>query len=170
MNRYHDVTCGELNESHVGRTARLAGWVHRKRDLGGIVFIDLRDHYGMTQVVIDPSAGLDDVVAKLRSEFSISVEGAVVRRQEGMENPALATGDIELRATKLEILGEAEPLPMPVYGDEEISETVRLKFRFLDLRRDRIHRNIVLRSRVISSIRRRMTTAATATGCAARGG
>jgi len=157
MSRYLDVNCSQLGLDDVGRTVRIAGWVHKKRDMGGIVFIDLRDHYGLTQVVFAPGSPAAQVAEKARSEWVLSVRGEVVARDESNRNPRLSTGDIELKALEVEVLGEADVLPMPVAADEESSEPVRLRYRFLDLRRAKPHRNIIMRSEIISSLRRRMT-------------
>ncbi|MBC22878.1 MAG: aspartate--tRNA ligase [Phycisphaerae bacterium] len=157
MNRYLDVDCSKLTIADVGRTVRIAGWVHKKRDMGGIIFIDLRDHYGMTQAVFAPGTEAAEIVESARSEWVLSVRGEVVARDEANRNPNLSTGDIELKALEVEVLGKSDVLPMQVATDEDISETVRLKYRFLDLRRTNPHRNIILRSQIISSLRRRMT-------------
>jgi aspartyl-tRNA synthetase len=156
MHAYRTHTCGELRRSHVGQTVRLSGWVNRRRDHGGLLFIDLRDHYGLTQCVIEPDAAAFATVDQARSEWVITVTGKVVNRIEGTVNPDLPTGDVEVRIETCSVRNKAAELPLPVFGDLEYPEDTRLKYRFLDLRRERLHRNITLRSKVISSIRRRM--------------
>ncbi|HVX99906.1 MAG TPA: aspartate--tRNA ligase [Pseudorhodoplanes sp.] len=156
MHRYRNHTCGDLRESHIGETARLSGWVHRIRDHGGVLFIDLRDHYGLTQVVADPDSPAFKEAEKLRAEWVVRVDGKVRRRPAGTENPELPTGLVEVFISEIEVLGPAGELPMPVFGDQEYPEEIRLKYRFLDLRRERLHRNIIKRGQIIDSIRRRM--------------
>jgi len=156
MHRYRSHTCGALRESHIGETVRVAGWCHRIRDHGGVLFIDLRDHYGITQVVADPDSPAFKTAERLRSEWVVRIDGKVRKRPAGTDNPDLPTGAIELFATEIEVLGQAGELPMPVFGDQEYPEDIRLKYRFLDLRRDRIHGNIIKRGQIIDSIRRRM--------------
>jgi aspartyl-tRNA synthetase len=156
MHRYRSHTCGVLRESDIGKEVRLSGWCHRIRDHGGVLFIDLRDHYGLTQVVADPDSAAFKEAEKLRSEWVIRVDGKVRKRPAGTENLELPTGAIEVYVSEIEVLGPAGELPMPVFGDQEYPEEIRLKYRFLDLRRDRLHRNIMLRGAVIDSIRRRM--------------
>ena len=155
-NPYRSHTCNDLRAEHAGQTVRLAGWLHNKRDLGGVLFIDLRDHYGITQIVIPPTAAFQDAVAHLPKETVVSVEGNVRLRPGDTKNPNLATGDIELDVTSYEKLGGCEPLPMNVFPEDHTPEETRLKYRFLDLRRSKLHQTIMLRSKVISSIRRRM--------------
>src|SRR4029434_1137162 len=149
-------TCGELRREHVGQTVRLSGWVHRKRDHGNLLFIDLRDHYGITQCVLDSSSPLFKTAEPLRLESVITVGGKVVPRARAAVNPKLPTGEIELAVGQLTVQSVADPLPLQVNSDAEFPEETRLRYRFLDLRREKLHRNIVLRSRVIASIRRRM--------------
>ena len=156
MHAYRSHTCGDLRSSDAGSNVRLSGWVHRKRDHGGLLFIDLRDHYGLTQLVLHPETPGFAVVERLRAESVIRVDGEVVLREAGTINANLPTGEVEVRVKDVEVLSEAAELPMPVFGDQEYPEDIRLKHRYLDLRRERLHRNIVLRSKVISSIRRRM--------------
>jgi aspartyl-tRNA synthetase len=156
MHAYRTHTCGQLRLSDAGKTVRLAGWVHRKRDHGQLLFVDLRDHYGITQCVIDSSSPLFKSADAQRLESVISVSGTVVKRSAETINPKLPTGEVELQIAALEVLSEAEPLPLPVNTDADYPEEMRLKYRFLDLRREAIHANIVLRSKVIASIRRRM--------------
>jgi aspartyl-tRNA synthetase len=155
-NPYRSHTCNELHATQAGQTVRLAGWIHNKRDLGGVLFIDLRDHYGITQIVIPPTAAFQDAVAHLPKETVISVQGTVRPRPEGTVNPNLATGEIELDVASYEKLGSCEPLPMNVFPEDHTPEETRLKYRFLDLRRSRLHQTVMLRAKVISSIRRRM--------------
>jgi aspartyl-tRNA synthetase len=156
MHRYRSHTCGALRDSHIGETVRLSGWVHRMRDHGGVLFIDLRDHYGITQVVADPDSPAFKDVETLHAEWVIKVDGKVRRRPGGTENADLPTGAVEVYIASLEVLGPAAELPMPVFGDQEYPEEIRLKYRFLDLRRERLHNNIIKRGQIIDSIRRRM--------------
>src|SRR5688572_24753467 len=156
MHRYRSHTCGALRDSHIGETVRLSGWVHRIRDHGGVLFIDLRDHYGLTQVVADPDSPAFPQVEKLRAEWVARVDGKVRRRPAGTENPDLPTGQVEVYISEIEVLGPAGELPMPVFGDQEYPEEIRLNYRFLDLRRERLHNNIIKRGQIIESIRRRM--------------
>ncbi len=156
MHRYRTHTCGALREGDIGIEARLSGWCHRIRDHGGVLFIDLRDHYGLTQVVADPDSPAFKVAETLHAEWVIRVDGKVRRRPNGTENPELPTGVVELYIREIEVLGPAGELPMPVFGDQEYPEETRLKYRFLDLRREHLHQNIMKRGQVIDSIRRRM--------------
>ena len=156
MHAYRTHTCGQLRKEQVGQTVRLSGWVNRRRDHGGLVFIDLRDHYGVTQCVIEPDAKAFATVDKLRSEWVVSVTGKVVARTAETVNKDLSTGEVEIRIEEASILGQAQELPLPVFGDMEYPEDTRLKYRFLDLRRDGLHKNIVLRSKIIQSMRNRM--------------
>jgi aspartyl-tRNA synthetase len=155
-NRYRTHTNADLRPQHVGRDVRLSGWVHRKRDHGQLLFIDLRDHYGITQIVFTPDSDAFKAAEAVRVESVITVSGKVIARTPGNINPALPTGGIEVVTQSMDVLSAAETLPFPVAGTQEIPEEQRLRYRFLDLRRDKIHENIVLRSKVISSIRRRM--------------
>ncbi len=156
MHRYRSHTCGALRDSDIGIEARLSGWCHRIRDHGGVLFIDLRDHYGLTQVVADPDSPAFKVAETLRSEWVVRVDGKVRRRPGGTENPELPTGAVEVYIREIEILGPAAELPMPVFGEQEYPEETRLKYRFLDLRREHLHQNIMKRGQIIDSIRRRM--------------
>lgn len=156
MHRYRSHTCGQLRADHAGETVRLSGWVHRVRDHGGVLFIDLRDHYGLTQVVADPDSPAFKLAETVRSEWVVRIDGKVRIRPAGTENPDLPTGAIELFALEMEVLGAAAELPMPVFGDIEYPEETRLKYRFLDLRREKLHSNIMTRGRIIDSMRRRM--------------
>ena len=156
MHAYRTHTCGALRLADVGQQVRLSGWVHRKRDHGNLVFIDLRDHYGLTQCVLDVSSPLFKSVEQTRVESVVTVTGKVVKRPAETANPRLPTGEIELQITDYTIQSVSDVVPLQVNSDEDAGEEIRLRYRFLDLRRDRVHANIVLRSRVISSIRRRM--------------
>jgi aspartyl-tRNA synthetase len=156
MHRYRTHTCGALREGDIGKEVRLSGWCHRIRDHGGVLFIDLRDHYGLTQVVADPDSPAFKVAETLRSEWVVRVDGKVRRRPGGTENLDLPTGVVEVYIREIEVLGPAAELPMPVFGDQEYPEETRLKYRFLDLRREHLHNNIMIRGQVIDSIRRRM--------------
>jgi aspartyl-tRNA synthetase len=156
MHRYRTHTCGVLREGDIGKEVRLSGWCHRVRDHGGLLFIDLRDHYGLTQVVADPDSPSFKEAEKLRSEWVVRIDGKVRKRPAGTENPDLPTGAVEVYISEIEVLGPAGELPMPVFGDQEYPEDIRLTYRFLDLRRERLHRNIMMRGAVIDSIRRRM--------------
>ena len=156
MHRYRTHTCGALREADIGAEVRLSGWCHRIRDHGGVLFIDLRDHYGITQVVADPDSPAFKIAETLRSEWVIRVDGKVRRRPDDTENPDLPTGAVEVYIREIEVLGPAAELPLPVFGDQEYPEDIRLKYRFLDLRREHLHRNIMKRGEVIDSIRRRM--------------
>ncbi len=153
---YRSHTCGQLRIDHAGQDVRLSGWVHRVRDHGGLLFIDLRDHYGLTQIVIDPASPAFKAAEKVRSEWVIRVDGKVQPRPAGTENPDLPTGLVEIAAGNIEVHSQAAELPLPVFGDTEYPEDIRLKYRFLDLRRDRIHGNIMKRGAIIDSLRRRM--------------
>ncbi len=157
LHAYRSVTCGSLRKSDAGKPVRLSGWVHRVRDHGGLLFIDLRDHYGLTQCVVDPDAAAFGAAEKVRAEWVIRVDGKVVNREGDTVNPHLPTGEVEVRIGALEVLSKAEELPLPVFGEPDYPEDIRLKYRFLDLRRETIHRNIMKRSAIVSSIRRRMT-------------
>src|SRR5262249_13884261 len=156
MHRYRPHTCGALREADIGAPVRLSGWCHRIRDHGGLLFVDLRDHYGMTQCVADPDSPAFKVVETLRSEWVVRIEGKVRKRPAGTDNPEMPTGAVEVFVSDVEVLGPASDLPMPVFGEQEYPEEIRLKYRFLDLRRERLHRNIMLRGAVIDSLRRRM--------------
>src|SRR3954451_2199740 len=156
MHRYRTHTCGELRESHIGETVRVSGWVHRIRYHGGLLFIDLRDHYGVTQVVADPDSPAFKDAEKLRAEWVVRIDGLIRKRPGGTENPDLPTGMIEVYIKEIEVLGAAAELPVPVFGEQEYPEELRLKYRFLDLRRERLHRNIMKREAIIASLRKRM--------------
>jgi aspartyl-tRNA synthetase len=156
MHAYRTHTCGQLRKSDVGQTVRLSGWVNRRRDHGGLIFIDLRDHYGLTQCVIEPDAPAFAVVDTLRSEWVVTFTGKVVERLAGTANADLPTGEIEIRIDTITVQGRAQELPLPVFGDLDYPEETRLTYRFLDLRRERLHRNIMLRANIVTSLRRRM--------------
>jgi aspartyl-tRNA synthetase len=156
MHRYRTHTCGALTLAEEGADVRLSGWCHRIRDHGGLLFIDLRDHYGLTQCVVDPDSPAFGEAEKLRSEFVIRVDGRVRKRPPGTENPDMPTGLVEVYVREIEVLGPAGDLPLPVFGDQPYPEDTRLRYRFLDLRREKLHQNIILRGQVIDSLRRRM--------------
>jgi aspartyl-tRNA synthetase len=156
MHPYRTHTCGELRPAHAGIPARLSGWVHRKRDHGNLLFIDLRDHHGLTQCVVDVSSPIFKAVEAVKLESVVTVTGTVVKRTPDTVNPNLPTGEVELSMKDFHLESAADPLPIQIAGDAEYPEDLRLRYRFLDLRRDKVHRNIVLRSQVIASIRRRM--------------
>lgn len=156
MHAYRSHTCAALNKSHVGETVRLSGWVHRVRDHGGVLFIDLRDHYGITQVLCDGDSAAFKALEQVRSEWVIRVDGRVKARDAALVNSKIPTGEIEVYVTDLEVLGAAEELPLPVFGDTEYPEETRLTYRFLDLRRDTMHQNMMLRSNVVRWLRNAM--------------
>ncbi len=156
MHAYRSHTCAELNTSNVGETARLSGWVHRVRDHGGLLFIDLRDHYGMTQIVADPDSPAFKTAETVRGEWVIRVDGKVKARSEETINKNLPTGGIEMFATEIEVLSKAGELPLPVFGEPDYPEDIRLKYRFLDLRRETLHANIMKRTRIIAKMREEM--------------
>ena len=156
MHRYRSHTCGALRDSDIDQTVRLSGWCHRIRDHGGVLFIDLRDHYGLTQCVADPDSPAFKDAEKLRSEWVVRIDGKVRRRPAGTDNPELPTGAVEVYVSEIEVLGPAGELPMPVFGDQEYPEDIRLKYRFLDLRREKLHQNIMTRGAIVDSMRKRM--------------
>ena len=156
MHRYRSHTCGALRDADIGAEARLSGWCHRIRDHGGVLFIDLRDHYGLTQCVVDPDSPAFRQANEVRSEWVVRVDGKVRKRPEGTANTDLPTGGLEVYVTDIEVLGPAAELPLPVFGDQEYPEEIRLKYRFLDLRRDKLHQNLMRRGQVIDSLRRQM--------------
>ncbi len=157
LHAYRSVTCGALRRADAGKAVRLSGWVHRVRDHGGLLFIDLRDHYGLTQCVVDPSAPAFKAAEQARAEWVICVDGDVVIREGDTVNPNLPTGEVEVRIRAVEVLSKADELPLPVFGEPDYPEDIRLKYRFLDLRRETIHKNIMKRAAIVSSIRKRMT-------------
>ena len=156
MHAYRTHNCGQLRESDVGQTVRLSGWVHRKRDHGNLLFVDMRDHYGITQCVVDVDGAAFKEAESVRAESVIRIDGEVVRRSDDTINPEIPTGRIEVAISDFEVLSKAAELPLPVFGEPEYPEDLRLKYRFLDLRRERMHKNIMLRNRITSSIRQRM--------------
>jgi aspartyl-tRNA synthetase len=156
MHAYRSHTCAGLNEGHVGQTVRLSGWVHRVRDHGGVLFIDLRDHYGITQVIADSDSAAFADLNRVRAEWVICVDGHVKARDAALVNPKLPTGAVEVYATGITVLGAADDLPLPVFGDVDYPEETRLTYRFLDLRREKLHANMMLRSNVVRSMRNRM--------------
>ena len=156
LHAYRTHNCAQLRESDVGETVRLSGWVHRKRDHGGVLFIDLRDHYGITQIVADEDSEALGLLDSLKSESVITIDGVVKARSQETRNANLPTGDIEVFAKSATVQSMAEELPLPVAGEQEYPEDIRLKYRFVDLRRERVHKNIMLRNKVITSLRRRM--------------
>ncbi|WEX78534.1 aspartate--tRNA ligase [Sinorhizobium numidicum] len=156
MHRYRSHTCAALRKLDVGSTVRLSGWVHRVRDHGGVLFIDLRDHYGMTQVVADPDSPAFKIAETVRGEWVIRIDGTVKARTDETVNKNMPTGEIELYAREIEVLSAAKELPLPVFGEPDYPEDVRLKYRFLDLRRETLHKNIVRRTEIIAAMRRRM--------------
>jgi aspartyl-tRNA synthetase len=156
ISRYRSHTCGGLRATDIGSQSRLSGWAHRIRDHGGVLFIDLRDHYGLTQIVVSPDSPAFGDAEKIRSEWCIGVTGSIRARPEGTQNAAMATGEIEMFVTSIDVLGQSAELPLPVFGDQDYPEETRLKFRFLDLRRERLHNNIMLRGAVIDSLRKNM--------------
>ncbi|MBZ9871774.1 aspartate--tRNA ligase [Mesorhizobium sp. BR1-1-9] len=156
MHRYRSHTCAQLRKSDVGSTVRLSGWVHRVRDHGGLLFIDLRDHYGLTQIVADPDSPAFKIAETVRGEWVIRVDGEVKARLPETANANLPTGEIEIFAREIEVLSAAKELPLPVFGEPDYPEDIRLKYRFLDLRRETLHRNIVARTKIIAEMRKRM--------------
>ena len=156
LHAYRSHTCGQLRESDVGATVKLSGWVHRKRDHGGVLFVDLRDHYGLTQIVARAGSEALALLDSLRVESVVTVTGEVVAREGGAVNAKLATGDIEVIAQDIAVQSSAAELPLPVAGEADYPEDIRLRYRFLDLRRERLHANIMKRGAIIDSIRRRM--------------
>ena len=156
MHAYRTHNCGQLRSNHAGQSVKLSGWVFRKRDHGNLLFVDLRDHYGVTQVVVDRDSSAFALIEGLKLESVVAVDGQVLSRGSDKINPELPTGEIEVKASKVELLSEAAELPFPIFGNAEYPEDIRLRNRFLDLRREKLHENIVLRSQVIASLRRRM--------------
>ena len=156
MNKYRTHNCAELNENEINNIVHLSGWLHRRRDHGNLLFIDLRDHYGVTQCVIENNNKFFPILEKSKPESVLKISGKVVKRATGTENLELKTGKIEVSIKTVEILSSAKELPMPVFGEQDYPEDIRLKYRFLDLRRDEMHKNIILRSKVISFIRSEM--------------
>ncbi|MEO1199843.1 MAG: aspartate--tRNA ligase [Pseudomonadota bacterium] len=159
MHRYRSHTCGALRAAEAGQTTRVSGWVHRVRDHGGVLFVDLRDHYGITQCVIDPDSDAFVLAETVRAEWVLRIDGDVRKRSDDTINSDLGTGEIEIYVRELEVLSQAADLPLPVFGEQDYPEDIRLTYRYIDLRREDLHRNIVKRSEIIASIRRRMTDA-----------
>ena len=157
MHDYRSHNCGQLRAENINETVRLSGWVHRKRDHGGLLFIDLRDHFGLTQLVIEPSSPHFAAAEAVRAESVICAEGKVVARDDEAKNPNLDTGEVEIYVAEMDVLSEAGDLPLPVFGEPDYPEDLRLRYRFLDLRRETLHNNIILRSDIIAWLRRRMT-------------
>ena len=157
MHRYRSHTCAALRKDNAGETVRLSGWVHRVRDHGGLMFIDLRDHYGLTQIVVNPASPCFKAAEAVRGEWVIRVDGKVVERDDSTKNANLGTGEVEVHAVELEVLSAAKELPLPVFGEPDYPEDIRLKYRFLDLRRETLHKNIVKRTQIIAEMRKRMS-------------
>jgi len=156
LHKYRSHTCSEITKKNSGKTVKLSGWIHRKRDHGNLLFFDLRDHFGLTQCVVENTNEFFKVVEKIRPESVVCVVGKVVDRSSETINKDLFTGEVELKISSFEVLSEAKDLPMPVFGEQDYPEDIRLKYRFLDLRRQEMHENIILRSKVISFIRNKM--------------
>src|ERR1041384_7183695 len=157
IHRYRTHTCGELRADHLGMQVRLSGWLRNRRDHGGVLFIDLADHYGVTQLIINPGSPAHDLLEGLPKETVIRVDGVVIMREPGQINPNMATGEVEVKVSDAEVLGPTAPLPFSVFPEAPAPEDLRLTYRFLDLRRSKMHANILMRSQVIAAIRRRMT-------------
>ena len=153
MHKYRTHNCSEITKKNAGNTVKLSGWIHRKRDHGNLLFFDLRDHFGLTQCVIDNSSKFFKEVEKIKPESVVCVSGEVVNRSKDTINKELSTGEVEIKVSSFEILSESKELPMPVFGEQDYPEEIRLKYRFLDLRRKEVHENILLRSNIISFIR-----------------
>ncbi len=156
MNKYRTHNCSDLGESEINKTVTLSGWLHRKRDHGNLLFIDIRDHYGITQCVVENKNKFFPILEKTKPESVLKISGKVVKRSPGTENKDLKTGKIEVSIISVEILSNAKELPIPVFGEQDYPEDIRLRYRFLDLRREEMHKNIILRSKVISFIRSEM--------------
>ena len=156
MNKFRSHNCSELNEKHLDKNVTISGWLHRRRDHGNLIFIDIRDHYGITQCVIENNNKFFSLLEKIKPESVLKITGKVIKREKGTENLELKTGKIEIQILSLEVLSNAKDLPIPVFGEQDYPEDIRLKYRFLDLRREEMHKNIVLRSKVISFIRAEM--------------
>jgi len=156
LHKYRTHTCSELTKKEAGKTVKLSGWIHRKRDHGNLLFFDLRDHYGLTQCVTENSGNFFKEIEKIKPESVVCVSGKVVKRSTDTINKDLFTGEIEIIVSSFEVLSAAKDLPMPVFGEQDYPEETRLKYRFIDLRRQEMHDNIILRSKVISFIRNKM--------------
>ena len=159
MHAYRTHNCAQLSAANTGETVRLSGWIHRKRDHGGVLFIDLRDHFGLTQVVADEDSPALPVLEKLRPESVVTIDGEVKARTPETVNKDLPTGEIEVFAREITVQSASEELPMPVAGEQEYPEDIRLKYRFLDLRRETLHKNIMTRVAVVADMRERMRDA-----------
>ena len=157
MNIYRSHNCNQLRKKDVGKNVLLSGWINKKRDHGNLLFLDLRDNYGITQCIIEKENSKFDLLEKMQLETVIKIEGKVVNRSSETINKDIETGEIEVAIEKFEVLGTCKELPLPVFSNQEYAEEIRLKYRFLDLRRKKIHENIILRSKVISFIRNKMT-------------
>ena len=157
MHRYRSHTCGDLRATNAGEEVRLSGWVHRVRDHGGVLFVDLRDHYGLTQVVADVDSPAYAAIEKVRAEWCVRIDGKVKNRDASLVNDKLSTGEIEIFCTDLEVLGSSKELPLPVFEEPDYPEDIRLRNRFLDLRRETLHENLLKRTKIISYMRERMT-------------
>ena len=149
MNKYRTHNCSELNEKNIGEVVKLSGWIHRKRDHGNLLFLDIRDNFGITQCVIENKDENFKILEKLKPESVISLKGDVVKRSKETENKELKTGMVEIKIKNINVLSEAKELPMPVFGEQEYPEEIRLKYRFIDLRRSEMHNNIQLRSKIL---------------------
>ena len=158
MHAYRSHTCAALNAGHVGQDVRLSGWVHRVRDHGGVLFIDLRDHYGITQLIADGDSAASGALERLRAETVICIDGSVKARDADLVNPNIPTTEAEIYVRAVEVLGASNDLPLPVFGEPDYPEETRLKYRFLALRRETLHANIMLRSKVVASIRKQYNT------------
>ena len=156
MNKFRTHNCSELTDKEINKNVTISGWLHRKRDHGNLLFIDLRDHYGITQCVIENKNEFFPVLEKIRPESVLKVTGKVIKRSSETENLDLKTGKIEISIESIEVLSSAKELPIPVFGEQDYPEEIRLKYRFLDLRREEMHKNMILRSNVISFIRSEM--------------
>src|SRR5215471_17790538 len=156
IHRYRTHTCGELRASHLETQVRLSGWLRNRRDHGGVLFIDLGDHYGITQLIVNPGSPAHDLLEGLPKETVIRVDGVVIAREPGQVNPNMPTGEVEVKVSEAEVLGPTAPVPFSVFPEVPAPEDLRLSYRFLDLRRSKMHANILMRSQVIASIRRRM--------------
>ena len=159
MTKYRSNNCGELTSKHINQDVKLSGWVNKKRDHGGLLFIDLRDHYGVTQCVVDSKINNYDVIESVKLESVIKIEGKVLKRSDETINKAIKTGEIEVSVQKLEVLNASKQIPFQVSIDDDSPEDLRLKYRYIDLRRKKIHENIILRSNVIKTLREEMTHA-----------
>ena len=156
MNKYRSHNCSELDDKEIGKIVHLSGWLHRKRDHGNLLFVDLRDHYGITQCVVENKNKFFPILEKTKPESVLKISGKVVKRSDDTINDGLATGHIEVYVESMNVIGDAVDIPLPVFGEPDYPEDIRLKYRFLDLRRDTLHKNIILRSKIINFIRDKM--------------